>query len=82
MSEQSVTSSLSQGKHDNDSRTLASTLEETTQPSVQERLVGRTRCIVRSPREAIHRVSGVFKLREFRSSLCLQQIIVPEGGQR
>ena len=82
MSEQSVTSSLSQGKHDNDSRTLASTLEETTQPSVQERLVGRTRCIVRSPHEAIHRVSGVFKLREFRSSLCLQWIIVPEGGQR
>ena len=36
-----------------------------------------------SLREAIHRVSGVFKSRELHSfSLCLQRIIVPEGVQR
>ena len=62
------------------SRSLAFSPEETTQTSAPERPVGRTRS-----REAIHRVPGVFKLRELHSlslSLCLQWIIVPEGVQR
>ena len=70
---------VSQDRLGSGSRILASSLGVTARTSVQERPVGRIRC---SPRGAIHRVSGVFKLHSVSLRIVHWSLFVVELGER